>query len=195
MARLSIAKPAAPSRLVNPQANRAIKRLEKHPPKPLGPLMPSVRGPLASPKAVKILPLLWASPIAKRIKRAAPRRMPPGRAPAGRNQNRQCKARLDRRFLGRITGLAWRTRAEDQGDVGLFKISGLKFFKEVAFARGPDDRPCCFSRFWMHIWIDPHQGDGCPYDQCVWAVCSCRIFGALLQTCKTAKAISSLISA
>ncbi|MGB0829894.1 MAG: hypothetical protein ACPGQW_02905, partial [Paracoccaceae bacterium] len=41
-------------------------------------------------------------------------------------------------------GLAWRTRAEDQGDVGLVKISGLKFFKEVAFARGPDARPCCF---------------------------------------------------
>jgi len=31
-------------------------------------------------------------------------------------------------------GLAWRTRAEDQGDLGLVKISGLKFFKEVAFA-------------------------------------------------------------
>jgi hypothetical protein len=42
-------------------------------------------------------------------------------------------------------------------------MSGPKFFKEVEFSRGADARPCClFCSFWMHIWIDPYQGDGCP---------------------------------
>lgn len=41
------------------------------------------------------------------------------------------------------------------------KYLGLNFFEEVEFARGADARPCCFLRFWVYIWIDPYQGDGC----------------------------------
>ena len=67
--------------------------------------------------------------------------------------------------MERIAGLAWRARAVTTTMFGLAKISGPKFFKEVEFARGADARPCCFLRFWVYIWIDPYQGDGCPYEQ------------------------------
>lgn len=79
--------------------------------------------------------------------------------------------------------------------VGLAKMSGTKFFKEVEFARGVDARPCYFfavlgtylDRALLRGWLPAYQS--------AWAVCSSLIFGALLQTCKTARAISSLISA
>ena len=46
--------------------------------------------------------------------------------------------------------------------VGLAKMSGLKFLKRlnlpVVLMRGL----ATFLRFWVHIWIEPYQEDGCP---------------------------------
>ena len=79
--------------------------------------------------------------------------------------------------------------------VGLTKMSGPMFFKEVEFARGVDARPCYFFAV-LGTYLDRALSWGwLPAYQSAWAVCSSLIFGALLQTSNTAKAISSLISA
>ena len=48
--------------------------------------------------------------------------------------------------------------------VGLAKMPGPKFFKEVEFARGADARPCCFLAV-LGAYLDralTREGDGCP---------------------------------
>ena len=68
MGQLLIAKPAVPSPLANPQANRVIKRLEKTSVNPLGPMMPSAGGAPGKPKGGKNLAPSVGKPNSKKNK-------------------------------------------------------------------------------------------------------------------------------